>query len=131
MCCIDYPEHGLFICSSNSSCFINVVFDKFHGMYLFMQFTFSKKYMHTMIKRIIMLKSNHSILHGIMLKFYNDYIRDLNVEDKYSCEEKKVMGINKYADIYICISDSYHATFKYGISTARLQDKFPLLYYVR
>ena len=85
MCCIDYPEHGLFICSSNSSCFINVVFDKFHGMYLFMQFTFSKKYMHTMIKRIIMLKSNHSILHGIMLKFYNDYIRDLNVEDKYSC----------------------------------------------
>ena len=45
-------------------------------------------------------------------------------------EEKKVVGINKYADIYICVSDSYHDTFKYGISTARLQDKFLLLYYV-
>ena len=46
-------------------------------------------------------------------------------------EEKRVMGINKYADIYICVSSSYYDTFEYGISTARLQDKFLMLYYVR
>ena len=46
-------------------------------------------------------------------------------------EEKRVMGINKYVDIYICVSGSYYDTFEYGISTARLQDKFLMLYYVR
>ena len=57
LCCIDYPKHGLLVSSFNSSCFINIVFDKYHGKYLFMRFTCSKKYMHTAIKKIIMLKS--------------------------------------------------------------------------
>ena len=33
--------------------------------------------------------------------------------------------------VLVCVSGSYHDTFEYGISTARLQDKFPMLYYVR
>ena len=44
MCCIDYPKHGLFVFSSISSIYINLVFDKFYGKYLFMQFSCSKKY---------------------------------------------------------------------------------------
>lgn len=136
MCRIDYKKHGLFVCSSNLSCFTNVVFSRFHGKYLFMQFTCSKKYMHTMNEKIIILKSKHSILHEIMLEFFNDYIRNPTLEDEFSClmlgddEEKRFMGINRYADVYICVSDSNYDTFEYGISTARLQNKFPMLYYV-
>ena len=44
MCRIDYKKHGLFVCSSNLSCFTNIVFSRFHGKYLFMQFTCSKRY---------------------------------------------------------------------------------------
>ena len=93
--------------------------------------------MHSAIKKMIMVKSKHSILHEIILKFYSDYICNPTVEDEFTCimlgddEEKRAMSINKYADIYICVSDSYYDTFEYGISTARLQDKFPMLYYVR
>lgn len=71
-----------------------------------------------------------------MLNFFNEYIRETNIEDAFSClmlddnEQGKIMGINKYANIYICVSDSYYDKCEYGISTARLKDKFPMLYYV-
>ena len=102
-----------------------------------MQFTFPKTYMCSTIKKIIKLKSKQSILHEIMLKFYSDYLRNSTEKNEFTCiilgddEEKRVMGINKYADVYICVSGSYYDTFECGISTARLEDKFPMLYFIR
>ena len=137
MWCIHYPNHGLFVCSSISSCFIKTVFDKFHDKYVFMQFTCPKKYLCNTIEKINKLKNKHIILHEAMWNFYSDFIHNSTEENEFTCiilgddEEKRVMGINKYADLYICVSSSYYDTFEYGISTARLQDKFLMLYYVR
>ena len=41
--------------------------------------------MHSAIKKIIMVKSKHSILHEIILKFYSDHIRNPTVEDEFTC----------------------------------------------
>ena len=61
---IEYTKHELIICCDDSddmSCYINLVINKYDGMYVFFQFANPKKYMYYGIKQIIKLKNNEFI----------------------------------------------------------------------
>ena len=130
---IEYTKHKLIICCDDTSCYINLVINKYDGMYIyiyFFQFVYPKKYMHYAIKQVIKLKNNDSLLHKLNDICIDKYFSNPN--DRYGFEYALLTNVFKnsdHNDVYFRCSNSCYDAFAGHILVSKIKTKVPLLYY--
>ena len=133
---IEYLKYKIFICIEGIFYYIKLLHSKFHGKYVFLQFTCLKENLYNAIKIIVDLKNNTDTLHNIMVKFYGEVAKNFNENNEFSClilnncEREKIIGDISYMGMYVCVSDSYCDTFADSIDRGILNNKLPIVYYM-
>ena len=128
-CFIEYPNRKFYISYNDAFCYINLILDKHHNIYDFVQFVYQIKNMLYGIKQVNKFKSNESKLRKLVNECIEGILTDVIMHNVFEYVTiPHVLKDNKCLDVYICRSNNYYETFADNISIDRLKTKIPLLF---
>ena len=84
MHCVDFNKHGLFVCTDNIFCYINLLINKkIADRYVYIEFMYPKVEINNAIKIVISLKDKDSVLHDTITPIIDKILNAPFLKDKF------------------------------------------------
>ena len=84
MHCVDCNKHGLFVCTDNIFCYINLLINKkIADRYIYVEFMYPKVEINNAIKIVISLKDKDSVLHDTITPIIDKILNAPFLKDKF------------------------------------------------